>query len=66
METTIREMPQGDFCYDLHIFTDSVICPDYKENKPMSPQCLKHNCKLDWTISGRVLKCKECEDASKS
>lgn len=57
---TIKEKPEGDSCYETHIFGDSKECPDYDGSVSMKPECRKYDKVLLWTVSGRVLKCDEC------
>ena len=57
----IKEMPDSQFCYEPHLFSDSKVCPDFDGDISMEPKCKKYGKDLSWTVSGRVLKCDECQ-----
>lgn len=55
-----KEMPEGPCCYLTPVFSESTECPDFNGRESMRPKCDKFDVELEWTVSGRVLKCKEC------
>jgi len=57
-----ENVPGGPYCYDLHLFSKSITCASLDAKVAMSPKCNKFNVALSWNVSGRILKCKECND----
>lgn len=57
---TIKEMPDSEYCFETHIFSESKECPDYNDTLMMAPECKKYGKTLSWTRSGVAIKCEEC------
>jgi len=55
-----REELEGPHCYEVHMFGESIACPDYDDKESMNPKCLRFGVSLVWNVSGRVLKCEAC------
>lgn len=56
----IKEKPESEFCYEIHIFGESRQCPDLDDTVVNEPKCKKYGIVLPWNRSGTVLKCEEC------
>ena len=56
----ISAIPEGSYCYELHVFTESTMCDDFDASATTRRWCSKHCSRLDYSVSGRVLKCDAC------
>jgi len=57
----MMEMPDGDYCYELFVFREGKTCPELDDSITKEPKCMKYNRCLSWSISGRIMKCRECQ-----
>ncbi len=57
-----EEKPDSDYCYETRIFGEGKQCPDLNDAVTMEPKCKRFGKRLTWTVSGKVLKCDECEE----
>lgn len=54
------KIPEGEYCYHSHIFTQIERCPYFNDEKHLQPQCQKFSKGLKWNVIGHVIKCDEC------
>lgn len=59
-----KEKPESDGCYEIGLFTEGKQCPDLNDTVPLKPRCKKYSKDLHWNVSGRIMKCKECLNAT--
>jgi len=55
-----EEKPESGFCYENHMFAESIQCPELDDAITMKPKCRKYGEVLSWNVSGHILKCAEC------
>lgn len=60
MAEPTKVVPDGDGCYILRVFGESITCPDLDDKEVRGPRCRKYCVGLGWTVSGRILKCDKC------
>jgi hypothetical protein len=53
-------IPASLFCYEPHLFDDSIQCPDLGTSPSLDPVCQKFDQPLQWNVYGRVLRCDAC------
>jgi hypothetical protein len=52
--------PDGDLCSVIHLISPSFVCTELDETNAMRPFCKLYAEHLNWTISGKILKCPKC------